>query len=318
MIRPCRRGRHALRAGRRPCIYSARNVGNEVEQNNVFSLTTPCNGLSTARRRPAGPVGVTCEQNGVCLRCQCCRQRSDRVVLCLLQPPGPVSPQSVPGARSPLPSPPTPQSLERPPPPLHPHAHPHPLLGLSGLSMAVTTVTGPPPARSAASPPDSAHSASSRCYDSGAASPPESAGRTPAPPPGSAGPPGPGGPGGAAGSGRCCDTGRPIFTDPITGQTVCSCQYEMLSYQRLASAGAGLPLSMYSAPYPEGMAAYFPALGADQAPFYSAPVSTHTHTAIRHAGPAVFEHSTSVRAAAPLRPPHPLSPAESECNYSRF
>ncbi|XP_076272803.1 iroquois-class homeodomain protein mirror [Rhynchophorus ferrugineus] len=70
---------------------------------------------------------------------------------------------------------------------------------------------------------------------------------------------------------RCCDTGRPIFTDPITGQTVCSCQYELLGYQRLAGAGVpGLPaLSMYSAPYPESVAAYFPALGADQAPFYT-------------------------------------------------
>ncbi|XP_011690631.1 PREDICTED: iroquois-class homeodomain protein IRX-3 [Wasmannia auropunctata] len=76
---------------------------------------------------------------------------------------------------------------------------------------------------------------------------------------------------------RCCDTGRPIFTDPLTGQTVCSCQYELLGgYQRLG----GLPtaaLSMYSAPYAaaaaaaasEGMAAYFPSLGAEQAPFYS-------------------------------------------------
>ncbi|CAH2104012.1 unnamed protein product [Euphydryas editha] len=70
---------------------------------------------------------------------------------------------------------------------------------------------------------------------------------------------------------RCCDTGRPIFQDPITGQTVCSCQYEFLNYQRLAS---GVPLSMYSAPYPDaataaGMAAYFPALAADQPPFYA-------------------------------------------------
>ncbi|GAB1868795.1 Homeobox protein caupolican [Camponotus japonicus] len=76
---------------------------------------------------------------------------------------------------------------------------------------------------------------------------------------------------------RCCDTGRPIFTDPLTGQTVCSCQYELLGgYQRLG----GLPtaaLSMYSAPYAaaaaaaasEGMAAYFPSLGAEQAPFYT-------------------------------------------------
>nr|CAD7569290.1 unnamed protein product [Timema californicum] len=73
---------------------------------------------------------------------------------------------------------------------------------------------------------------------------------------------------------RCCETGRPIYTDPLTGQTVCSCQYDLLSYQRLASAGvgaAGIPaLSMYSAPYADGMAAYFPALGADQAPFYTA------------------------------------------------
>ena len=84
----------------------------------------------------------------------------------------------------------------------------------------------------------------------------------------------------ASGQPRCCDTGRPIFTDPISGQTVCSCQYELLGYQRLAGAAAagavpGLPaLSMYSAPYPEGMAAYFPALGADQAPFYTTPVSS--------------------------------------------
>lgn len=73
---------------------------------------------------------------------------------------------------------------------------------------------------------------------------------------------------------RCCDTGRPIFTDPITGQSVCSCQYELLGYQRLTGGVPGLPaLSMYSTPYPEGMAAYFPALGADQAPFYSPTVS---------------------------------------------
>lgn len=81
-------------------------------------------------------------------------------------------------------------------------------------------------------------------------------------------------PGTPPSSQRCCDTGRPLFTDPITGQSVCSCQYELLGYQRLAGGVPGLPaLSMYSAPYPEGMAAYFPALGADQAPFYSPTVS---------------------------------------------
>jgi len=79
----------------------------------------------------------------------------------------------------------------------------------------------------------------------------------------------------AAAPPRCCDTGRPIFTDPITGQTVCSCQYDLLSYQRLAASGVPA-LSMYTAPYPEGMAAYFPALGSDQPPFYSA-VSTYLY-----------------------------------------
>lgn len=87
------------------------------------------------------------------------------------------------------------------------------------------------------------------------------------------------GPRPASPQGRCCDTGRPLFTDPLTGQTVCSCQYDLLSYQRLASAGvgpAGIPaLSMYSAPYADGMAAYFPALGADQAPFYTPSVSVN-------------------------------------------
>lgn len=82
----------------------------------------------------------------------------------------------------------------------------------------------------------------------------------------------------ASGPPRCCDTGRPLFTDPVTGQTICSCQYELINYQRLASAGitgpGGMPLSMYSAPYSaETMAAYFPALGGDQAQFYPNPVS---------------------------------------------
>lgn len=87
-------------------------------------------------------------------------------------------------------------------------------------------------------------------------------------------PPGAGSPPTAPTAQRCCDTGRPLFTDPLTGQTVCSCQYDLLGYQRLAGGVPGIPaLSMYSAPYPEGMAAYFPALGADQPPFYTSTVS---------------------------------------------
>lgn len=89
--------------------------------------------------------------------------------------------------------------------------------------------------------------------------------------------------GGGPQGGRCCDTGRPLFTDPISGQTVCSCQYDIIGgYQRL-----GLPpsaLSMYSAPYAaaaaaaasEGITAYFPSLGAEQPPFYTSTVRINT------------------------------------------
>lgn len=91
------------------------------------------------------------------------------------------------------------------------------------------------------------------------------------------------GSGGSAGAGggqpnsRCCDNGRIIYTDPATGQTICSCQYDLsLSYNRLAGGivaagpGGGLPLGVY----PEGMAAYLSgAMGADQPPFYPNPVS---------------------------------------------
>lgn len=73
---------------------------------------------------------------------------------------------------------------------------------------------------------------------------------------------------------RCCDTGRPLFTDPITGQSVCSCQYDLMGYQRLAGLPGGMPLSMYSNAYPEGFPPYLPALGAEQAQFYPNPVST--------------------------------------------
>ena len=57
----------------------------------------------------------------------------------------------------------------------------------------------------------------------------------------------PGTPGATPGT-SCCSTGRPILTDPLTGQTVCSCQLtpSLMSYPRLAS----LPESLY------GSAAY--------------------------------------------------------------
>jgi hypothetical protein len=140
-----------------------------------------------------------------------------------------------------------------------------------------TAESSPPPSSTAGIPPggtpcSSTTAVSSSCPQPAAVRSPLSSGGSP---PSNGAAPGPT---------RCCDTGRPLFTDPLTGQTVCSCQYDLLSYQRLASAGvaaagaAGIPaLSMYSAPYTDGMAAYFPALGADQAPFYTSTVSANYH-----------------------------------------
>jgi len=40
----------------------------------------------------------------------------------------------------------------------------------------------------------------------------------------------------------CCEGGRPLVTDPVTGQSVCSCQYDptrltLSSYPRLSAYG---------------------------------------------------------------------------------
>ncbi|RWS24907.1 homeobox protein caupolican-like protein [Leptotrombidium deliense] len=58
----------------------------------------------------------------------------------------------------------------------------------------------------------------------------------------------------------CCESGRPVLTDPISGQTVCSCQYDsqLLNYQRLAASTA-LPLGMYN---PAAAAAVYGAAAA--------------------------------------------------------
>uniref|UniRef100_A0A8W8K205 KN homeodomain domain-containing protein n=1 Tax=Magallana gigas TaxID=29159 RepID=A0A8W8K205_MAGGI len=64
----------------------------------------------------------------------------------------------------------------------------------------------------------------------------------------------------------CCENGRPIMTDPHTGQTVCSCQYGsglLSAYSRVPS----LTDSVYSAG-PYGSQSYMP-LGTDPSAFYS-------------------------------------------------
>ncbi|CAN7978245.1 unnamed protein product, partial [Ixodes persulcatus] len=72
----------------------------------------------------------------------------------------------------------------------------------------------------------------------------------------------------------CCESGRPVLTDPITGQTVCSCQYDaqLLNYQRLAASG--LPINMYgTAAYAAGEQGFLPLGAAEQSAFYSPSVS---------------------------------------------
>lgn len=79
--------------------------------------------------------------------------------------------------------------------------------------------------------------------------------------------------GGSTGSGTsCCDTGRPLITDPVSGQTVCSCQYDsarlaLSSYPRLSAPG------VYGAPYPSTDQNPYPSIGVDSSAFYSPLVS---------------------------------------------
>ncbi|XP_006820399.1 iroquois isoform X1 [Saccoglossus kowalevskii] len=69
----------------------------------------------------------------------------------------------------------------------------------------------------------------------------------------------------------CCESGRPIMTDPHTGQTVCSCQYDASRAAIMHSRVAGLPL-MYGSSYTAEQG-YVPTFGTDPSAFYS-PLNT--------------------------------------------
>ncbi|KAK9882300.1 hypothetical protein WA026_020410 [Henosepilachna vigintioctopunctata] len=87
-------------------------------------------------------------------------------------------------------------------------------------------------------------------------------------PGGSAGLPGTLSPGGGSsgGPGPCCESGRPIMTDSVTGQTVCSCQYDSA---RLAALQYPRSVSMYGAPYPSTDQNPYPSIGVETSAFYS-------------------------------------------------
>lgn len=70
----------------------------------------------------------------------------------------------------------------------------------------------------------------------------------------------------------CCENGRPMITDPVSGQTVCSCQYDsariaLSGYSRIPTA------SVYGTPYPSTDQNPYPSIGVDSSAFYSPLVS---------------------------------------------
>lgn len=80
----------------------------------------------------------------------------------------------------------------------------------------------------------------------------------------------------------CCENGRPIMTDPVSGQTVCSCQYDsarlaLSGYSRLPTAG----VSVYGTPYPSTDQNPYPSIGVDSSAFYSPLVSSHNFQLIQ-------------------------------------
>ncbi|XP_024082358.1 homeobox protein araucan-like isoform X2 [Cimex lectularius] len=62
----------------------------------------------------------------------------------------------------------------------------------------------------------------------------------------------------------CCDGGRPVLSDPVSGQTVCSCQYDTTA--RLALSSYPRP-PVYSAHYPSTDQNPYPSI--DSSAFYS-------------------------------------------------
>ncbi|KAK6983247.1 homeobox protein araucan, partial [Biomphalaria glabrata] len=74
---------------------------------------------------------------------------------------------------------------------------------------------------------------------------------------------------GSTGTQHCCENGRPVMTDPHTGQSVCSCQYSsalLSSYSRLPlTSNLFGPGGSYSA---GSQSPYMP-LGAEGSAFYT-------------------------------------------------
>lgn len=81
-------------------------------------------------------------------------------------------------------------------------------------------------------------------------------------------------PGGGSSSGApgttCCENGRPLVTDPVTGQSVCSCQYDSA---RLALSQYPRSVGVYGTSYPSTDQNPYPSISVDSSAFYSPLVS---------------------------------------------
>ncbi|XP_072394048.1 homeobox protein caupolican isoform X1 [Diabrotica undecimpunctata] len=88
-------------------------------------------------------------------------------------------------------------------------------------------------------------------------------------PGGSAGIPGALSPGGTSSTGptQCCESGRPLVTDPVTGQSVCSCQYDSARLAALQYRNASV--GVYGTPYPSTDQNPYPSIGVESSAFYS-------------------------------------------------
>ncbi|KAK8406959.1 hypothetical protein O3P69_007480 [Scylla paramamosain] len=92
--------------------------------------------------------------------------------------------------------------------------------------------------------------------------------------------------GGGTGGSGCCEGGRTIMTDPVSGQPVCSCQYDRLaigSYSRIGSS-LGASGGVYGTTYTSSEQNPYPSIGMDSSAFYS-PLSG---LRARHAPPSLF------------------------------
>lgn len=99
-------------------------------------------------------------------------------------------------------------------------------------------------------------------------------------------------PSAAPATSSCCENGRPIMTDPVSGQTVCSCQYDsarlaLSGYSRIPTGSVGV----YGSPYPSTDQNPYPSIGVDSSAFYSPLVSTPFYSKFRLCSKRHFSHT---------------------------